>query len=418
MKNNSYKIILAHPGQQHSYHSAIALKEDLLKYITTFYYKRYNLTWMLSKISKTQQRKRIENRKCPQIDDKVLIKEGFSAAISRLGIQKVFPKLRKFIRYYEKFGNSVAKIAFKENADAVIMYDTTAQECFEWLKNHGCDTVKILDVTIGSRIYAKDLYEKEMLYTGDDCFKLEYPDLWNTNIMQKFQKEIDLADYAIVGSEFVKRTLVYSGMDENKIFVVHYGTTARDIKHKKAYNSGRLNLLFVGQVNYRKGVHRLLDAIQQFEEKDIHLNIVGNYDKDSKIYKQFCNDPKVSFVGLVPHSEIDNIYSNSDVFILPSLSEGMARVGIEALGCGLPVICTENTGVNDIIENGKNGFVIPACDTEAIVQKIRWFIENKDQIENMSANAFETGRKYTWENYYKNYQETVRKIIGLRRKNL
>lgn len=413
-----YKVILAHPGQQHSYHSAIALGDDLHSYITTNYYKRFkSLTWFASLFAGNDLKARMQNRKCKVIDNKTIAICEARGLLAQTGVQNKLPALRKFVNYYDSFGERVADICSKNNVDAVIGFDTAASACFEKLDKVGAKIVRILDVTIGSRIYAKDLYEKEMWDVGSDCLRREYPDLWKPDILNKFQKEIDLADYALVASNYVKNTLIYSGMPADRIFIVPYGTTQRKITRcNKAFDS-RVELLFVGQINYRKGIHRLLRVIENFSEDDIHLNIAGYYSQDNTFYLKYKNDRKITFLGQVPHEQIGQLYQSSDVFILPSLSEGMARVGIEALGCGLPLICTDHSGVNDLIVDGENGFVIPTCDDEAMKEKIQWFIHNKQEIPRMSKCAEATGRRYTWDAYYANYHAVVRKIIEMAREN-
>ena len=88
----------------------------------------------------------------------------------------------------------------------------------------------------------------------------------------------------------------------------------------------------------------------------------------------------------------------------------MTLSGLEALGCGLPVICTTNTGINDIIEDGKNGFVISASNSNEIVNKIKWFINNKNKINEMRKNAYKTSTIYTWENYNQKIVSEIKKI--------
>ena len=65
----------------------------------------------------------------------------------------------------------------------------------------------------------------------------------------------------------------------------------------------------------------------------------------------------------------------------------------------------------DLIENSKNGFVIPISDSEALYEKINWFLINRDKIEEMSNCAKITAHKYTWNNYYKNYSNTIYEIL-------
>ena len=104
------------------------------------------------------------------------------------------------------------------------------------------------------------------------------------------------------------------------------------------------------------------------------------------------------------------MYRMADVFILPTLGEGMAQVGIEAMCCGLPIICTENSGVNDLVTNEKEGIVIPVSDTKAVKNAMEWFVLNKDKISEMGMNAYQKAHRYTWDYYEGNVVEAIRSV--------
>ena len=123
------------------------------------------------------------------------------------------------------------------------------------------------------------------------------------------------------------------------------------------------------------------------------------------------NKLNINFLGCVTHDKMKEIYMNAHVFVFPSLAEGMTLAGLEAMGCGLPIICTENTGVNDIVRNGENGFVIPASDSQQLKEKIEWFVEHYDQISIMGYNAYNTAKMYTWDNYNLNIIDAIKNII-------
>ncbi len=104
-------------------------------------------------------------------------------------------------------------------------------------------------------------------------------------------------------------------------------------------------------------------------------------------------------------------YKKADVFVFPSLGEGMAQVGIEAMCCGLPVICSENSGFNDLFTDGKEGFIIPASDREKLTNCMQFFIEHPKEIEKMGREASKTIVKYTWEAYHEKVSEAVCDIV-------
>ena len=84
---------------------------------------------------------------------------------------------------------------------------------------------------------------------------------------------------------------------------------------------------------------------------------------------------------------------------------------VEALACGLPIISSTNTGVNDFIDDGKNGFIVPVQNTAAIVDKMEWFINHHEEIPRMGRIAIETASELTWDNYHKKVAAAVREIM-------
>lgn len=93
--------------------------------------------------------------------------------------------------------------------------------------------------------------------------------------------------------------------------------------------------------------------------------------------------------------------------IFPSLSDAFALSVMEGMSVGLPVICTENTGISDLIENGKNGFIVKTASVDDLKEKIEWFIKNSHLISEMGYYARKTAEKYTWERYYSSYSNIL-----------
>ena len=83
---------------------------------------------------------------------------------------------------------------------------------------------------------------------------------------------------------------------------------------------------------------------------------------------------------------------------------------IEAMGCGTPVIVSENTGAKETVSDGVNGFVIPVEDIAALKQKILFFYNNRDKLESFGKNARKRAENYTWENYRKRIREVISEI--------
>lgn len=112
-----------------------------------------------------------------------------------------------------------------------------------------------------------------------------------------------------------------------------------------------------------------------------------------------------------------SLYQKADVMVFPSLSEGMTLSGLEALGCGIPIICTDHSGVNDLIQDGVNGFVVPACDSKAIAEKVIWMIQNVDKIPQMKLQARKSVDGFDWEDYYQRTVSIIKNIYEVATKS-
>ena len=94
------------------------------------------------------------------------------------------------------------------------------------------------------------------------------------------------------------------------------------------------------------------------------------------IYLNYKNCSNIHFRGFVTHDILAQYYKNADVFVLPSLSEGFAQVSLEAMSCGLPVLCTKNSGCNDAVNNYETGIVIEPSNRKQLQDAISWFLLN------------------------------------------
>lgn len=411
----SAKVIVAHPGRQHSYRLATALekKGDLLYYVTTIYNKKKPS--FLMKISNIFLRKddkiRANKRRCEGIDDSRIIQYCefggiVDAYLSRKNVT-LYHKHRDKIA--NKFGKKVAKLAIRENADAVIMYDTNATKCFEILKKKAPNIKRILDVSIADRHYMKYIYEREIKNSKSTDLKHGNEYMWNNKKMEYLLREVMAADHFFVASHFVRQSLNFLNIENCRISLIPYGANV-ECSVKKRTRDKICRFLFVGQINYRKGIPYLLEAFSQLDNST--LTLVGNYNSEDSFVKKYIFNEKIRFVGNVTFDKVKGYYESSDVFVIDSFAEGMAQVGIEAMACGLPLICSENSGVNDLIKDGVNGFVIPCGNTKVLKEKMQWFINNTDQIDRMGQRAKETAKDYTWENYEKKISLAIDKILG------
>lgn len=411
------KIIVAHPGKQHSYKTATALEQSgfLFKFITTTYNKKGSLTNFLFNIAKGNTKKKIGSHYCKDLpDDKVMLccefLGNFALIINKIpGLKKLYVKWNNYLN--DCFGKKVAEYAIKNNIDAVISYDYNSAILFEELKRKAPNIICILDVSIATRPFMREVFQKDIDYTGIQEIKTKYPEIWNDSNLKRAEREIKKADFFLAASQVVKRSLIFCGVSENKIHILPYGVDCKqfNVIKEKVYQKP-LKLIFVGGVDYRKGIHHLLKVVADFGD-DIDLTLVGAYDAKGKIYLDYHRYNNIHFMGFITRELLAKYYQESDVFVFPSLGEGFALVVLEALSCGLPVIVSDLAGGNDAITNGIDGFEFEAGNDVQLKERIKWFIDHPEYLSEMRVHSRKKAEQYTWEVYYKNLYNIITNIL-------
>lgn len=409
------KIIVAHPGKQHSYKTAVAIKKYnyLEKYITTFYYKgsRKKINENLMKQSFF---KRAWDRHCSDMDDCEVI-TFYSNLFYILSFLLRFDRSKKIYRKVndllsDLFGKKVAYYAIKHQVDAVIMYDTTCDKCFDILKKEAPNIIRIQDVSAINRIYMKSVYKQDMVNSPEysEILMRERGFLFDSKNLNRWQREIENTDYFIVPSKIVMESLVFSGIDKENVFICPYGSNFYSIREKDYFENNKLNVIYVGNVTQMKGIFYLLDAFMELPESQFSLTIVGLVDMNNELIKKYSS--KVYFTGYVSHERVKDYLKKSDIFVFPSLGDSFGLSVLEAMAFGLPVVCSDHAGAADAIKNGYNGFVVSKGSKNEIKEKLILCNNNRDLVRNMSHNALTTIKDYTWNNYEANIGKAIDSI--------
>ena len=202
----------------------------------------------------------------------------------------------------------------------------------------------------------------------------------------------------VVPSNFVKRSLIKEGIDKDKIFVVPFGVDINRFKPVEKDYSGTFKVAFSGNVNLRKGIPFLIKAWKELKLEDAQLNIYGIVYPEVRKYLTDREKYNIRVHGFL--KDIDRELPRNHIYVFPSVLEGSAKSTYEAMACGLPVITTENSG--SIVEDGREGFIIPTLDVESIKEKILFFYENREKIKEFGERARKKVEMYTWGEYGRN----------------
>jgi alpha-maltose-1-phosphate synthase len=396
-------ILLSHAGKQHSYHVANAL--DQLGVLERFVTSGYVTSLKLQKYALRTQNAFWSRRFHPELpvgrveaNWRFEIKEQLLMRLSGAGAQvqnAVFARDEYFDSYLSHQLN-------KYNFSTFWGFQGSSLLSLKAAKTRGKTTVCELStahVTAAKSI----LLEEQRLHPAwaDSIDNLAFPTAYESRL----ENEPHEADWVVSASSFTTQTLTEAGVASNKIIHLPLGFDAGAIPFEPSqivpYKNRPLKLLFAGRITQRKGVAYLLDAIRSVNSKDIELDLVGHIHGEGRgllPYKgHYSSKPAVS------QSELFQLYRNYDALVLPSVFEGFGLVIVEAMAAGLPVITTPNSIGPDVVENERNGYLVPVRDSQALAKAILNLAGQSDlQMYEMKLAANKAAMNFTWEKYKNN----------------
>jgi len=211
-----------------------------------------------------------------------------------------------------------------------------------------------------------------------------------------------LTTHNIAVSEKTKKQLIRLGVDERHIDVVPNGIDLKKIKKIKPSGEG-FDILFAGRLIKEKNIDILLQTVEILKKTypRIKCGIIGDGPEKKSLElltKNLDLSRNVKFLGFLESEQVYATMKSSKVFVLPSTREGFGIVALEANACGLPVVTLkhEKSAVDELIENGKNGFLVDELSTLKISEKIDKLMDKKRWNE-MSKNSIEFARVYDWD---------------------
>jgi len=212
--------------------------------------------------------------------------------------------------------------------------------------------------------------------------------------IQRDQEQWSLADLILSPSEFVSSEIISMGGKTERLALVPYGIPEEWLAHQPNPQPGRV--LFVGSVGLRKGNHYLAEATRILRRRGVQcqVRVVGPYDSEAIQRPEFQGP---TYIGQVPRSQVLTEFLLADIFVLPTLSEGLALVHLEAMACGLPVITTPNCG--SVVRDKIEGFIVPIRNAEILADRIEQLITDPGLRHEMSENARKRAKEFTWEKY-------------------
>jgi glycosyltransferase involved in cell wall biosynthesis len=264
-------------------------------------------------------------------------------------------------------------------------YSYAARDILRYAKDRGWRTVLgQIDPGLHEEKLVQRLFEESAGVLGDwQPAPAEYWRSWRT--------ECDLADLIVVNSEWSRQGLMAEGISADKLRVVplayetegqqDHRTEGFERCYPERFTSARpMRVLFLGQINLRKGARPLLEAVRLLADEPIEFRFVGPAQISGP--EGLREHPRVRWFGAVSRQDTARFYREADVFIFPTLSDGFGLTQLEAQSWKLPVIASRFCG--DVVEDGRNGVLLPEVSAEAIVEVLRELLRNPGMLQQMA----------------------------------
>ena len=275
------------------------------------------------------------------------------------------------------------------DSPVLLSYSYTALDPFRYAKAHGWKTL-LVQIDPGPEeeaIVAEETARVPDLAAGWQPAPPEYWASW--------REECKLADRVVVNSEWSREGLIRGGIPGEKLSVIplayeapeitgQESDLARERSYPKRFTAARpMRVLFLGQINLRKGIARLLAAARILRDEPVEFWMVGPMQIANA--SAIGDAGRVKWFGPATREQAAQYYRNADVFILPTLSDGFAITQLEARAYGLPVIASKFCGT--AVESGVDGIILEEPTAACIAAAVRDCIADTDRLQKLAAAA-------------------------------
>jgi glycosyltransferase involved in cell wall biosynthesis len=205
----------------------------------------------------------------------------------------------------------------------------------------------------------------------------------------------------VVGRRMLNNVLRYRKSQEG-VYHIPNGVNLDQFNSKISHSQkpdSTAQILFVGRLEYEKGVQYLLPALARLKDVNFRCTLVGagsQIGRYQRLATQLGLSDRCDFVGAVAREQVAACYQKAHLCVIPSLTEGHPSVLIEAMASGVPVVGTEIVGIEDVIVPGENGLLVPPRNSDQLAQAIRKMINSPELREQFAKNGLNTVKQYEW----------------------
>ncbi len=404
-------IVAQYLGRWDACNSLIALHErNLLSgFCTDFWLPDGALSQRLINLSPHSVREQFTKARCPKIPSTLAKVDPKSLWYTFLVKTHRFQG-KQAQRIYRVQGESLSRatqrLAHRHRASAVFAYSYYAAWTFDGL-----------DRSIRRLMYQVHPYAPAIRAIYEDILKTDSP--LGHLLLQDGEMGLDLelaaalergpkmADKIFANSSFSRRTLIEFGIPAERVSVIPLGADLKRFAFGSGPPTGRLRILFLGNVSGRKGIGILLEAWKQLNTRSVELIIAGSV-PDDRLLRDALNNSGATVLGRVDDATAVHLFQTSSLFCMPSLIEGFGLVYLQSLSCGTPVLGTENTVVPDILASAPSvGFVARAGSIDDLAETLESILSYPDALAEVRDRCRMAASRYTWEAYRQRFGDWV-----------
>jgi glycosyltransferase involved in cell wall biosynthesis len=208
-----------------------------------------------------------------------------------------------------------------------------------------------------------------------------------------------LADFARDMGSTCPVTVVPNGVDVKNFQFSITNFSKEDFRKKFGYSNDDTVLITTSRLVTKNAISDVIDAME-FLPENVKFLIIGTGELGARLKLKVESEKlqeRVKFLGFVDHKDLPPYLWASDIFIRPSLSEGMGNSFIEAMAAGLPIIATPVGGIVDFLKDGETGLVCEVSNPKSIAQKVEKLIKDRESRDYIVKNSLKlVNEKYDW----------------------
>ena len=211
------------------------------------------------------------------------------------------------------------------------------------------------------------------------------------------------ARFIVVPSEKTALDVRQLNIGNDKIVIINPTCAYRN--HEIPQRPFRNNILFVGNLEPRKGLHIAIEALSLIKDAKFSFHVIGDCQKHKGYYAyvkdlviRYGLSTKVIFHGRVTSDDIERFYRNANIFVFPSRHEGYGMVLLEAMSFALPIVATDIPTTREIVVNNVNGYLCPVDDATCLSQRFKKLLNNRNLQIQIGKENFKASRKFrSWD---------------------